>query len=599
MHFVIHSAYGSRINRAWGLALRKRFCRRFNFELQAAASDDSIVLSLGPTHSFPLEEPAQYLKAATVKDILIQALIAAPMFPTRWRWVANTALAVPRNRAGKKVPAYFQRNDAEDLIAVIFPDQLACQENITGNREIPDHPLVNQTLADCLHELMDIDGLERLLTGIEQGTITIIARDLASPSPLALEILNARPYAFLDDAPAEERRTLAVQQRRFMDPQSAADIGRLNPEAIERVRIEAWPEAHTPDELHDALVVLGFLTETEGERGPRSALHDALAHGWPTLMESLQQSQTRNRDDPCQRHASMDCRRTPGGDATAISEAPMHPCIEPLSRMKQAIRIARYGKSSAAAWKVWARLPQPNWQPRWQWLPPPLTAPWPHCNRKASSFRESLRWKATQLNGVNAVYLARIHRYTIKQLRTEIEPVAPADFMRFLFRWHGLDDPGEGEAALQQRLLQLEGLCLPSISWEADILSARMHFYQSSDLDKLCSSGKIIWLRLQPPAGNVLEQTQKPCRKIHLNQLYQPGQSCHIGVPLHHYRQWKHSTLSGNGAKVYAALKQWGASFFEDLLAETGLLKSQLEEALGNWPPGDWLRLTVFRACAH
>ncbi|MDD1632783.1 MAG: ATP-dependent DNA helicase, partial [Methylococcaceae bacterium] len=252
MHFVIHSAFGSRINRAWGLALRKRFCRRFNFELQAAASEDTIVLSLGPTHSFPLEEPVQYLKAATVKDILIQALLAAPMFPTRWRWVANTALAVPRNRAGKKVPAYFQRNDAEDLIAVIFPDQLACQENIAGNREVPDHPLVNQTLSDCLHEVMDIDGLERLLTGIEQGTITIIARDLASPSPLALEILNARPYAFLDDAPAEERRTLAVQQRRFMDPQSAADIGRLNPEAIERVRIEAWPEARTPDELHDA-----------------------------------------------------------------------------------------------------------------------------------------------------------------------------------------------------------------------------------------------------------------------------------------------------------------------------------------------------------
>ncbi|MGZ8915895.1 MAG: DEAD/DEAH box helicase, partial [Methylobacter sp.] len=243
MHFVIHSAFGSRINRAWGLALRKRFCRHFNFELQAAANEDTIVLSLGPTHSFPLDEPAQYLKAATVRPILVQALLAAPMFPTRWRWVANTALAIPRNRAGKKVPAYFQRNDAEDLIAVIFPDQLACFENIAGDREIPDHPLVNQTLSDCLHELMDIDGLERLLTGIEQGDIAIIARDLTHPSPLAQEILNARPYAFLDDAPAEERRTLAVQQRRFMDPQTAAEIGRLNPEAIAAVKKEAWPEA--------------------------------------------------------------------------------------------------------------------------------------------------------------------------------------------------------------------------------------------------------------------------------------------------------------------------------------------------------------------
>ena len=277
MHFVIHSPYGSRINRAWGLALRKRFCRRFNFELQAAASEDNIVLSLGPTHSFPLEEPAHYLKAATVKDILVQALLAAPMFPTRWRWVANTALAVPRNRAGKKVPAYFQRNNAEDLIAVIFPDQLACFENISGDREVPDHPLVNQTLSDCLHELMDIDGLERLLTGIEQGTVSIVARELTSPSPMALEILNARPYAFLDDAPAEERRTLAVQQRRFMDPQTAAETGHLNPEAIARVRMEAWPEAHTPDELHDALVVLGFLTEAEGKRGSLTAAAGLLA----------------------------------------------------------------------------------------------------------------------------------------------------------------------------------------------------------------------------------------------------------------------------------------------------------------------------------
>ena len=194
MHFVIHSPYGSRINRAWGLALRKRFCRRFNFELQAAASEDNIVLSLGSTHSFPLEEPAGYLKAASVKGVLVQALLAAPVFPTRWRWVANTALAVPRNRGGKRVPAPFQRNDAEDLVALVFPDQLACLENMAGDREVPDHPLVDQTLHDCMHELMDIDGLEALLENIEQGAIQIIPRDLTSPSPLAQEILNARPY---------------------------------------------------------------------------------------------------------------------------------------------------------------------------------------------------------------------------------------------------------------------------------------------------------------------------------------------------------------------------------------------------------------------
>lgn len=263
MHFVIHSPYGSRINRAWGLALRKRFCRRFNFELQAAANEDNIVLSLGPTHSFPLLEPAGYLNAGTVQDVLIQALLTAPMFPSRWRWVANTALAVPRNRAGKKVPAPFQRNDAEDLISIIFPDQLACFENIAGEREIPDHPLVTQTLADCLHELMDVDGLRQVLRGIENGAIRIVARELTTPSPMAQEIINAKPYAFLDDAPAEERRTLAIQQRRFGSVTEAAEIGHLNPDAIDRVRQEAWPNPRDEDELHDALVVLGFLLASE------------------------------------------------------------------------------------------------------------------------------------------------------------------------------------------------------------------------------------------------------------------------------------------------------------------------------------------------
>ncbi|MES9975066.1 MAG: DEAD/DEAH box helicase, partial [Candidatus Thiodiazotropha sp.] len=263
MHFVIHAPFGSRINKAWGLALRKRFCRRFNFELQAAANEDNLILSLGPTHSFPLEEPAGYLKSKSVEQVLVQALLAAPMFPTRWRWVTNISLAVPRMRGGKRVPAPFQRNDAEDLVALVFPDQLACFENIQGDREVPDHPLVNQALWDCLHELMDIDGLKRVLDAIEQGHIQVSARELPTPSPMALEILNARPYAFLDDTPAEERRALAVQQRRHMDPQTAADLGRLNPEAIRQVQAEAWPQPRNPDELHDGLMIAGFIEEDE------------------------------------------------------------------------------------------------------------------------------------------------------------------------------------------------------------------------------------------------------------------------------------------------------------------------------------------------
>ncbi len=227
--FIIHSPYGSRINRAWGLSLRKRFCRKFNFELQAAATEDAIILSLTATHSFQLDEVARYLNAKTVRDLLLQALLDAPMFMTRWRWNASIALALLRFRGGNKVPPQLQRMEAEDLIAAIFPDQLACQENVVGDREIPDHPLVQQTIADCLHQAMDIDGLERLLRRLESGDVRVTGRDLTTPSPLALEILSARPYAFLDDAPLEERRTQAVVSRRWLDPESAADIGRLDP----------------------------------------------------------------------------------------------------------------------------------------------------------------------------------------------------------------------------------------------------------------------------------------------------------------------------------------------------------------------------------
>jgi len=217
MQLVIHAPFGSRINRAWGLALRKRFCRKFNFELQAAATEDNIVLSLTAAHSFELAEVARYLHSASVRTLLIQAMLDAPMFTTRWRWVAGVALALPRFRGGRKVPPQFMRMQAEDLIAAVFPDQIACAENLVGEREVPDHPLTNQAIADCLNEAMDIAGLERLLARLEGGAIRVVACDLTQPSPLALEALSARPYAFLDDAPLEERRTQAVMARRWHD----------------------------------------------------------------------------------------------------------------------------------------------------------------------------------------------------------------------------------------------------------------------------------------------------------------------------------------------------------------------------------------------
>ncbi|MBV9346148.1 MAG: DEAD/DEAH box helicase, partial [Gammaproteobacteria bacterium] len=254
MQLVIHSPFGSRINRAWGLSLRKRFCRNFNFELQAAATEDTIVLSLTTAHSFELAEVARYLHSASVRPLLVQALCAAPMFPVRWRWSATVALALPRFRGGKKVPAPLARMAAEDLLSAVFPDQVACAENLPGELEIPEHPLVQQAVRDCLEEAMDVEGFERLLRGLESGQIRVLARDLTEPSPLALEVLSARPYAYLDDAPLEERRTQAVMSRRWFDPQSSADIGQLDAEAVARVREEAWPDATTADELHDALL---------------------------------------------------------------------------------------------------------------------------------------------------------------------------------------------------------------------------------------------------------------------------------------------------------------------------------------------------------
>ena len=260
---VIHTPYGSRVNRAWGLALRKRFCRKFNFELQAAATEDAIVLSLSTSHSFPLDEVSRYLHSSSACDVLIQALLDAPLFGVRWRWNATTALALPRFVGGKKVPPQLQRMKSEDLLATVFPDQVACAENLVGEREVPDHPLVAQTLQDCLHEAMDVDGWLQLLRGLESGEVKIVARDLMAPSPFAAEALNARPYSFLDDAPLEERRTQAVQTRRYADPQSPDDLGRLDSDAIEAVREEAWPQVRNADEMHEALMGLGVVTARE------------------------------------------------------------------------------------------------------------------------------------------------------------------------------------------------------------------------------------------------------------------------------------------------------------------------------------------------
>jgi ATP-dependent Lhr-like helicase len=567
MHFVVHSVYGSRVNKAWGLALRKRFCRRFNFELQAAANDNNIVLSLGPTHSFPLSEPASYLKSATVTAVLIQALLAAPMFPARWRWVANTALAVPRNRAGKKVPAIFQRNDAEDLIAVIFPDQLACVENIGGEREVPDHPLVNQVLWDCLHELMDIDGLMTVLKGIEDGSIKIIARDLTSPSPMAEEIINAKPYAFLDDTPAEERRTLAIQQRRLTSPQEAAELGRLHPEAIAQVCMEAWPELRDEEELHDALVILGFMTEQEGGQGKQTNL---------SLLSQLQQAKRATVMTLAHGQLIWVAAERLEEFQLLFPGAYRVPAILPIRGgklltqdivLKEILQSRLEGLGPVTAEQLAEPLELPVSQ-----IELALLA----LEQQGTVLRGQYTCKTQTTEWCERGLLARMHRYTLKQLRREIEPVAPADFMRFLFRWHGLHDPVTGENGLAKVLQQLEGCNLPAAAWEKDILAKRVKPYFASDLDQLCTAGRFIWLRLKT-AGEATPKSAGKATPIALisrtnidfwRQLAPLPVSATVN-------------LSGNAKKVSDVLKEWGASFFQEILRETGLLKTQLEDALG------------------
>ena len=577
MHFVVHSPFGSRINRAWGLALRKRFCRKFNFELQAAATEDAIILSLGPTHSFPLEEPAGYLKAATVQEILIQALLAAPLFATRWRWNCNIALAVPRHRNGKRIPAQFQRSDAEDLVAVIFPDQLACFENISGNREVPNHPLVNQTLDDCLHEAMDVTGLQQLLARLERGEIKLLTCDLTTPSPLALGVINARPYAFLDDAPLEERRTLAIQQRRFLDPESAADIGRLDLAAIQRVRDEAWPDASTVDELHDSLILLGFMSQTEAQRG-------AQASPWPALFTTLTTEQRATLATLPHGEKVWIAAERLNELLTLFPELSCEPAIDPFiegdrsplhkeTALRELIRSRLEGLGPVTVAQLAAPLGL---------APQQISLALLELEQEGFAIQGQFTQATSDIEWCERRLLARIHRYTLKRLRSEVEAVTPADYMRFLFHWQRLDDRGESQAALTTVLSQLEGFSIPAIAWEEEILPARIAMYSSDMLESLCLAGRITWLRLNlpKPSGEGKETRKTAPVRITPIALVSRQQA-------RHWQRLNSKTvdealaLSAMAQRVKETLQHQGASFFIDIVQQSGLLRTQVEEALG------------------
>ena len=543
MQLVLHAPFGSRVMRAWGLALRKKFCQGFNFELQAAATEEGLILSLNASHSFPLEEVFRYLNPNTVRETLTQAIIQLPIFETRWRWTSTMALAVPRNRGGARIPNQLQRMYGEDLLQAVFPDAAACQDNLQGAREIPDHPLVNQALRDALEEAVDAAGLERQLRRLYAGEIHAVARDTPEPSVLSHELLNSAVYTFLDDAPLEERRTRAVYTRRSTEVRSADDLGALDPTAIERVRMEAWPIANSADEMYDALMVAGFIRPSE------------LAGHWPALLKDL---------GP---------RAVMKADAWFAHERVNDELLDLV-----ASRLEVLGPVTEASF----------------WLPSSHASQGTEPGSNLSSTLLYLEGQGRVLRGrftpgtpeiewCDRRLLARIHRYTLSRLRAEIEPVTAGDYLRFLLHWQHLagEDQVQGADGLAAVIEQLEGFELAASAWEHDVLPARVADYGGELVDQLCYSGRVAWGRLTP--GNRAPLRTSPIALLMRENLGRwmpaadatPGQAAVAAAT-----QAGAQSLSSEAQAVRDALVKRGASFFHELVAATGLLPAFVERAL-------------------
>ncbi|WP_446830026.1 DEAD/DEAH box helicase [Candidatus Foliamicus sp.] len=552
MHVVIHSPLGARLNRAWGLALRKRICRKFNIEPQAAALDDSIVISLGPGHSFPLADIAGWLKSASARDVLTQAVLDSPMFPTRWRWTVTTALAVLRNRNGERRPAQFQRSDSEDLMVALFPDVVACAENLTGNRAIPEHPLVRQTLDDCLDEFMDADGLQELLAKLETGEVSLVFAEPASASVLAQEVITAKPYAFLDDAPAEERRTQAIRTRHLMDAEDAARLARPDPQAVADVCAQAWPQPRNADELHDALNVAGFMTESE--LSEHADLLDDLTGQGRALATTTPGGR---RNWACiERSAELRAARMPNSDAGTVA-------VRELFRS----RLEVLGPVTAAELAAPLELE-------------PVAAVTALVALESEGFvvRGRFRSTAARAGGAEEEWcerglLARIHRRTIKSLREQVRPVSAAEFTSFLFHWQGLaDSEARGPESLRLALERLEGSSAAAAAWESSVLPARIEDFSPQMLEQVLASGEWLWKRVEPAPGGgrrrMAANTPICLIRREFRELWpvSPGRL---------------EGLSFGARTVYETLRKQGADFFLSLVRNTGMLRTQVEMALG------------------
>ncbi|HVV15764.1 MAG TPA: DEAD/DEAH box helicase [Polyangia bacterium] len=567
MQLIVHAPFGGRINRAWGMALRKRFCRSFDFELQAAATDDGIVLSLGPQHSFPLETIFSMLRADDVEELLVQAALQAPMFETRWRWNAMRSLTLLRSRGGNRVPPALLRMRAQDLMAAVFPAQTACQDNHGGGAiEVPDHPLVRETIGDCLVEAMDAAGLRRVLEAMADRRIQTDTRELPEPSVFAHEILNANPYAFLDDAPLEERRTRAVSVRRGLPAAVAERIGGLDPAAVAAVLDETALEARDADELHDLLLDLGALPEATGRARELGDLFEQLIAsrraarlqgGGAPLWVAAERRSLAAAVWPDRRFVpdvvEPPARRAPvwsdAGGALAEVVRGHLPFLGPTT----AARIAALlGVPPADVDGALAQIELAGGVLR---------------GRFVSNLGEDLQWCERRL-------LARINRRMLDGLRREIEPVSAADFLRFLFGWQNVRPGGKlhGQPGLARVIAQLQGFEAAAGAWERAILPARLVGYDAGWLDALCLSGGVAWGRLAArPAGGT------PSRAAPIALVRRPD----LGWLLAPQGDGDETALSPGAREVLAHLSSCGASFLDEIVSRTRRLRSEVEDALG------------------
>ena len=584
MQLVLHAPLGARINRAWGLALRKRFCRSFNVELQAAATDNGIVISLSEQHSFPLEVVFRFLHPETVEEVLTQAMLPAPMFGARWRWNASRALAVLRFSGGRKVPPPILRMRSDDLLAAVFPDQVACQENLTGDIRIPDHPLVDETIRDCLHEAMDVDGLQAVIAGIEQGTIATRAVDTAEPSPLGHEILNANPYAFLDDAPLEERRARAVQLRRTLGD-DGGEIGALDPEAIAEVAAESWPVVRDAEELHDALLTL-VLVPPRGEWRSwferlveirrAASLHAGPAVFW-IATERTRTARMVHADGRVEPVVPEVDQPTPDGSDAAVTEV-LRGWLDSNGPLRASELAAKLELPAERVAVGLARLEGEGQVLR-------------------GRFTAAARDEGAEIEWCNRRVLARIHRLTLGRLRREIAPVSTADLVRFLARWQRLAAGTRlhGASGLLQVVRQLQGCEVSAAAWERHVLPARVEGYQPEMLDQLCLSGEVMWGRLSPhPAFDGVEVDVEAARPAARRRRVRPTRVAPVALFLREDLEWlmpppgagdeeskvAGCVLSHPAEAVLGALRRRGASFLRELVTGTGRLASEVEDGL-------------------